>query len=86
MAVNLSFHALGACFNPYRDLCNLQTKEGCGESINLGSYAIYTSSCKMSGRNAFLTSSYLKDQPKCDANARTSPIVVGFTTGLKVSP
>ena len=80
---NLSNQALGACFKPYKALCNLHTKldplqkpSGC---------VIYTSSWRMPLRKALLTSNWRITQFWDNAKLRTTRMVAGLTTGEKVS-
>ena len=50
----LAYHDLGACFNPYSDFCNLQTKEG--SDVYPSGFFMYMSSWIYTCRNALLTS------------------------------
>ena len=79
---SFSNQALGACFNPYKDLCNLHTKWGCLGSINLGGCSMNTSSCKSPFKNALLISNCLTTQFFAKAIVNTTLIVVGLNTGL----
>ena len=73
---SFSNQALGACFNPYKDLCNLHTKWGCLGSTNPGVCSMNTFSYKSPFKNVLLISNCLKTQflAKAIVNATLHPI------------
>ena len=78
-------HTRGACFSPYKALCSLQTKWGCLGSMKLVGWSMYNSSCNIPLRKELLTSNCLTFHPLDRAIVSTIQMIVGFTTGFKVS-
>ena len=54
--LNFSCHCLGACFRPYKDLCNLKILFSCHGVIHPSGYNMYISSSESPFKKVVLTS------------------------------
>lgn len=75
--------ALRACLRLYKIFLSLSTMPGVVEKP--GDYSIYTSLTRSPCKNALLTSTCRTNQPWKRKKERTTLIVVGFITKMKVS-